>query len=420
MRKLTVTLCLIQVLLLTACGGGGGGVIIGGGGPGQSIANPGPNVETMIVNAGPNGNSVDTPYVTVTICAPGTNTCQTIDDIEVDTGSYGFRVLSQALTISLPAETDASGNPFAECVQFVDGFAWGLLATADVQIAGESAGNIPVQIIGDPSVNGASGFPAIPPACQSTGSPEDTIATFGAKGILGVGVFAQDCGGGCTLDTSAGLYYDCPTSGCAATTMPLSAQVTNPVTRFPTDNNGVIIELPAVPASGATSAAGALVFGIDTEGNNGLAGSATVLTANPSTGDISTVFNGATLPNSYFDTGSNAYYFADNAIATCASGTSAPGFFCPPSELTFSATNGGESPGGQPTGVTSPPVTFYVGNANSLLNNNPTYTTFDNFGAPNSDTTSFDFGLPFFLGRNVYVAFEGTNTSGGAGPFFGY
>jgi hypothetical protein len=34
--------------------------------------------------------------------------------------------------------------------------------------------------------------------------------------------------------------------------------------------------------------------------------------------------------------------------------------------------------------------------------------------------SNFDFGLPFFFGRNVLVAFDGKSTPGGTGPFTAY
>ena len=57
-------LALLAALVLTACGGGssGGGLTI----------TTGTNVAAVIVDAGPGGTSVNLPFVTVTICAPGT------------------------------------------------------------------------------------------------------------------------------------------------------------------------------------------------------------------------------------------------------------------------------------------------------------------------------------------------------------
>jgi hypothetical protein len=62
-------------------------------------------------------------------------------------------------------------------------------------------------------------------------------------------------------------------------------------------------------------------------------------------------------------------------------------------------------------------ASFTVGNADTLLSN------VDN-AAINSvagpDPGAFDFGLPFFFGRNVYVAIEGKSTPGGTGPYSAY
>jgi len=38
----------------------------------------------------------------------------------------------------------------------------------------------------------------------------------------------------------------------------------------------------------------------------------------------------------------------------------------------------------------------------------------------NSYPNSFDFGLPFFFGRNVYTAIEGRSAGAVSGPFFAY
>jgi hypothetical protein len=390
-------------------------------------------VVAMTVDAGPDpttGYDVDTPFITVTVCAPGSTTnCQTIDHVEVDTGSFGLRIISSVMNSTLASalkqELGTGGSPLVECTQFIDGFSWGPVKTADVQLAGESASSVPMQVIGDPSFQNE-----IPAACSGTGPEEDTVAEFGANGILGVGPFGDDCGSGCASTPGNTFYYTCPANGsgstiCGGVTVSEPDQVTNPVAFFQADNNGVIVQLPSVAdPGGAATASGSLTFGIGTQGNNGL-GSATVLTADPSTGNITTTYKGTPLASSYFDTGSNAFFFDDSTIPTCtgSGSSSSSNFYCPTSELTLSATNTGLN------GVVST-VSFQIANANTLFNTFQGNTALADLGAnagdqssycPNSATDcSFDFGLPFFFGRSVYVAIAGANTAGGPGPYFAY
>jgi hypothetical protein len=421
-------LALITLASISACGGGSGSGSLtpggsngnGNGNGGQVIASAGPNVATLVVDSGPTASNfvaTNTPFVTVTICAPGTANCQTIDHIEVDTGSYGLRVISSVINTNLltamPVEM-AGGGAIAECTIFGDGYSWGPMRTADLQIASEKASGLPVQVIGDPN------FPTVPAACSNAGgTAENTVDQFGANGILGVGPFAQDCGTACAPPngmTTPQFYYSCPNGGgaCTATAVALAQQATNPVTAFMTDNNGVILELPSLPDAGAAMATGALVFGIGTQGNNAL-GSAIVLTTDQN-GFISTVYKGMTYPDSYIDSGSNLFYFNDSSITSCPIGSGTNNnFFCPASELTLSAQNEGKN--NSPSSVT-----FKVANAKTQFTNNAAFAAFNNIGAPAlaSQNQTFDFGLPFFFGRNVFTAIEGMNTAGGMGPYFAY
>jgi hypothetical protein len=394
------TLNLISVvaaLILSACGGGST--------PSAAvIASGGQNVVPLVVDAGP-ADTVNTPFVSVTVCVPGTATCQTIDHIEVDTASSGLRIISSVLSLALtlPQALSASTDPLVECMQFADGFSWGPIKAADVQIGGEKSSNTPVQVIGDAAFSAM-----LPASCSSVGASEDTVQDFGANGILGVGVFREDCGPGCTATAFSGTYYSCPPAGCVSTTVNLAQQVQNPVWLFPADNNGVIVELPTIGAAGAASASGSLVFGIGTQSNNSLA-MATALPVDPGTGNLTTVFDGQTLGESFVDSGSNGLFFPDGSTMTCASSTD---FYCPAATQSLSAMM-------QSTTGVARSVGFAVANADSIFSNGA-LVAFNDLAGPNTTPGSFDWGLPFFFGRDVYIAIEGQNTAAGQGPFIAF
>jgi len=416
-------LILIPALLLTACGGGGSSSSGGGGGgggtppPTQTITPPGaPNVEQIYVDGFTQtltSPAVNTPYVTLQVCVPSTSTCQTIDHIEVDTGSVGLRIISSALTITLPAVTTTGapgGNPLAECLQFADGSSWGSVNMADVTmpISGEKAAAVNVQVIG-----GAAAGTVTNAECQ--GVPENTVQTFGANGILGIGPFTNDCdsGGSCTpnINNQAANYFECPSpSTCAATTATLQQQLENVVTMFAKDNNGSIIELPPVGSSGAATVTGSLVFGINTETDNMLASNITELQTSSLSGYLTATLNGMSYPDSYLDSGSNGNFFTDS-LTVCPGGpTATTGFYCPTSTVSEDATLS------SPVGNGKLAANFSVANADTLFNDNPTFTAFSNLAGTNADPNSLDLGLPFFFGVNIYTGIE----NGASQPFFAY
>jgi hypothetical protein len=361
------------------------------------------NVLPIAVNGGPTNNSRNQPFVTVTFCVPGTSNCQVIGGIILDTGSYGLRVLSSALTLPLPQQTGPTGSPIVECHPFVDGVTWGPVHTADIRLSGEQASSVPIQVIG------VDRFPTIPSGCTSHGSSEETLSDLTANGILGVGMLKQDCGTGCTFTGSSnpGLYYVCPTPAtCQVTTEPVASQVQNPVALFSSDNNGIAIQLPAVQAGGAPSASGALIFGIGTQSNNQL-GSANVFTVD-ARANFTTTFNGQSYAKSFLDSGSNGIFFLDAATAGLPGCTKSTGFYCPPATRTFSATHVGLN-------GTSSTISFAAGNVDAV---NATFSAFGE--ATGSNPGGFDFGLPFFYGRTVFTAIQGQPTPAGAGPYWAY
>jgi hypothetical protein len=339
------------------------------------------------------------PCVSVTVCTPGTSTCQTIDDILLDTGSYGLRIFKQALTVSLPQLTGASGS-IAECVQFGDGSSmWGPVQTASVILANEPAVQVSIQVVD-------STFGTRSTGCSNA---DPTPAAAGFNGILGVGLFKQDCGATCASSANNGRYYACNGTNCPGTTVSLSSQVTNPAALLPRDNNGVLVQLPNVALGGTSSIDGNLILGIDTQPNN-VSSSVTAYAAN-ATGEFSTQFSGRTY-GSFIDSGSNGFFFTSPAasqLPNCAAPNA--GWFCPATTVSLSATNTGAS--GAPSGA----VSFQIGNLADLTANS-FIRVFAEVGG--TFPGNFDWGLPFFFGRNVFIGYSGSTSSLGNGPYWAY
>jgi Protein of unknown function (DUF3443) len=400
----------LSCVLLAACGGGSGS--------GASTGGPAPqsNSLAVTVDAGPVAltsqgyAAANTLYASVTLCTPGSTTaCQTIDHVQVDTGSVGLEIVAEALNGAATPTTlrdPATGAPLLECVQFADGYTWGSMVLADVTIGGRKLAALPVHLIGDSAAGAA------PSGCVS-GPAENTVVQFQANGVIGVGNWLQDCGSYCVTNTTSSPYYVCPNQQCQLTTVALSNQQQNPVALFGSDNNGVLIQLPSVAAPGAATLNGTLYFGINTQSDNAL-GSAEFFTLD-GFGDLITVFGNTSLGSSFIDSGSNAYYF-DSAITLCSKHTSM-GFYCPPSSMVENASIQGQN------GATRS-ITFTVDDTDQLFQVDAT--AYPNLAGPNiapngqNNGTTFDWGLPFFFGRSVYVLFETATVNGTTGPAVGF
>jgi hypothetical protein len=429
-NDLTAKLCravvaVAALIVLVSCGSGST--------PTTTTPTPTPtpvnNTATVTVGfgaLGASGGYVNGIFTTVTVCAPGSSTnCVNIPNVLVDTGSVGLRVLQSALgtlATALPQVQNTSNNVLQECVQFADfSYVWGPLAYANVSIAGETAGQvplagalsgIPIHIITNPPT-----YP-VPANClvssgnaNSPSIADNTLATLGANGILGIENFPEDCGPLCTGSSGnvPAQYYLCPGGVCTVAQVPLGLQVWNPVAAFTgSDFNGVVITLPSVPATGAASVTGSLIFGIGTQSNNAL-GSATLYGQN-SFGNFQTTYNGNTYV-SFIDSASNAFYFADAAtlgsagIVECTGALL--GYYCPAAPVPFTVTNKDGL-----TGTVSGPVNFTIANAATLLNSgNAVYSNLGGDSGSGLSTDYFDFGLPFFLGKTVFVGMASTNAS---------
>lgn len=434
--RFPLTVAVWLCLALAACGGGGGGGSTGTSttnspvtsGNSSTVTPPASNLRsgTNVVNISVDNTvfgTVNEPFISVTVCATGTpSNCLTVDHILVDTGSVGLRIFEQPSnsnsslsTLGLSPKTTLTSAyaPIGECLQFVQGNTWGPIKLANITVGQKTASNVAIQVI---QSSAATSFSAAPSACQNGGM--QTMITdpksFGANGVLGVGLHLQDCGATCQK-SAAGTYYSCSGSGCNGILMNTTDQVQNPASLFATDNNGVIISLNSISASGTQSTVGTLTFGVDTQANNVSGNNNLILATDSST--FTTTYAGRIYTDSYLDSGSNGLFFdAPSAITPCSS--SQQGFYCPGTAL-----NGQSATFAGLTGSTSATtVLFNIGNASTLFSNGNS--VFNNLGGPAGSSTAgpytFDWGLPFFFGRDVYIVFEGKTTSKGTGPYFGF
>lgn len=366
------------------------------------IAGTEANVVPVTVGCG----YINEPCVTVTICTPGgaagSSSCVTVPNVLLDTGSHGLRLFASAVPLSLSPQLDpVSKNPVAECVGYLDGSSdWGSVVTADVLLGNgnERAANVPVQLID-------ASYGKIPASCTD---PDTNPAADGYNGIMGVGLFTQDCGDGCVSDTQNNQYFACPSGAvCNGIALPLSQQVSNPVMYLQTDNNGVILQLANVAPTGVTSASGYLILGIGTQADNTPPAGVTVFTAD-GYGNFQTFFGGQLYTEAFLDSGSNATYFPEPWITPCSQSSPNYGFFCG-NDANLQGVQIGAS--GSPDDLLS----FQVSDADTMVSGVKASS-----GLGGSASGYFDWGLPFFFGKTIYVGTYGGNSRLGSGPYWGF
>ncbi len=385
-------------IILVACGGGSSSSSSSDSDQ-SSLPSVNLSANSISINVGAGtAKNVNTPYVSVTICQPGTNICKTVDNILLDTGSTGLRVLASTITSLQLTQVVVNYAPILECASFISGDAWGPVKLADVKMSAEVASSIPIQILADPS------YSTIPSACG--GSQNTQISTtLKTNGILGIGLFIND-------DQS---YFNCVPTALNNCRISLSLapnlQVQNPVAAFPVNNNGVILKLPSVGATGAKLVTGSLTFGIDTQTNNSSVGSYVIPTN--SSGLFTTIFNNTTFNSSFIDSGSNGLYFPSGSLSSvlvdCSSFTLS-GFYCPAVTQSYMASLTLKN------NVLSN-VSFSAANAKTLVaNGNYAYNNITGQIGGNL----FDWGLPFFFGKSVFIGITGRTSSAGIGPYYAY
>jgi hypothetical protein len=153
------------------------------------------------------------------------------------------------------------------------------------------------------------------------------------------------------------------------------------------------------------------VFGIGTGHQNDPTGNETVLFEDAG-GFIAANYKGTNFPQSYIDSGSNINFIDDSTLTVCVDDSQ---FFCPGTAQNLSATLTGMG-GGSTT------ANFTVGDADPFIHTPISLFAVPVLAGPSLDTThqSFDLGLPYFYGRNVFQGVETLSTTMGTGPFFAF
>ena len=415
------------------------------------------------------------PYISVYVCAPGSTTnCAWIDHIAVDTGSEGLRLLASAvpnsLLTALPAVTTANlvfaspppaTGPVGECYDFVSSFFWGGVYTADIKFGGTAAypnapntqlaaTGIKLQILND------TNMPASPPSgnnsisgtqttCGSSAGSvqENSAAQIGANGLIGIGLFQEDCHGNCTSGLGAANYYVLTGNAVTGTLKPISpsasSSMQNPIAALPSPYNaGTTFQLNAVhniiaatknnnTLAQPSAFAGSLSFGPAPSNVH-------QLIADPVNGYIQstvlgTTYSLANLGGTYLDSGSNALFFSNSGTTSAGTGLNLAGVATCPGNNVFACVTAATScsidgittkcVSLSPTSMTSvataaaPSPASYsvpVDPANyplAVFDANTTFNTFspavDGLALVSSTNAGiFDWGLPFFFGRTLY------------------
>ena len=103
-------------------------------------------------------------------------------------------------------------------------------------------------------------------------------------------------------------------------------------------------------------------------------------------------------------------YFDSAALTQCTDGS--VGFYCPASLTSLSAVLVG-------TNAQRSSVSFAIANATALFADG-SKTVLPTLSGPLGDATSFDWGLPFFYGRRVFIGIEAQASPLGSGPFYAF
>jgi hypothetical protein len=344
------------------------------------------------------------PCVSVTICNPADpsnpNKCTTINNILLDTGSYGLRVFSSVLPAgfqsnNLPQLLTTQSQNLAEKVEYGDGDCnWGPVVNAVVKLgsSGEQTSPIPIQIIDATYLNNRFSCSSDPNA-------------FGSNGILGVGPYAND--------GNVSTYYAINGKGVP---LPYSSVTNNQLVKNPvayltnsSENNGITITLPAIGPYGAYNPIGYATFGVNSALLNSNIYSIQPVSQIPISMTTTLLSVTPNIQYGFLDTGSNGLFFITPEL----SNYNCNGWYCPTNDITYTPNN--------TSGIVPISTTISVTNANTLFNTTNNNAANNLAGGLGGNFTQFiDYGLPFFFGKNVQICFSGKVCNGRNGPYWAF
>lgn len=342
----------------------------------------------------PTAHAFNRMTTSITLCAPGSRRCVSIDNIMVDTGSVGLRLQGRALAgFMLPAEQDG-GHDVAECFSFVGhSNIWGKVRLADVHLGGLVASSLPVQVS-----DGALARPADASCPNYDNDPA-------SNGTLGIGRGSME---------RIGILYTCEAGSCTklpAGGVPDTLRIPNPVSRLPKDNNGEVFVFPPATHAVSREVHGKLYLGVNTAANNMLDRRVTILPLD-ARGYFTTRFHGRNYPQSYIDSGTQTISFLDPKLSKC---SNTPFDYCTTNAVNvFGAMV-------QPTDKTSSMLSLFrimqQPGIPGLLHD-----VYDDIVSVGGTPGQFVWGLPFFVEKRVYLVQEGRTPNGflQTGPFYGF
>lgn len=369
-----------------------------------------PNQVPISIGSGLNGDGINTMYISLTMCSNSSGTsCQTVDNIILDTGSFGVKInksaLPESFVLILPRVTTNAGNEVYACNTFGSGYVFADEHYAALNLAGTMTNDVVVQIIeNSPSAE-------IPDSCIAKG-PFDDFSNFGANGIIGINPAL-------TLSNSSVLLYKKDINGIykALTSseesgLPVLNQ--NPLPSLVTNNNGFVVSIPPVTQNTNTNVTGTLILGINTEANNQITNQTNLIVASES--DLSVVCNSAcfyskisnpesTIP-AVFDSGTNGWVFMSNTLPQCDYG------YCPTSPTVWTSSVYSYNFAANE----SYPISATI-SADEVVNGQSiSFAVMPGWGYYNYNNQTL-YGSPFFFGKNIYVVFP---TQQNVNPIWGF